>query len=133
MTTLRVGIASYEKMKERTRAIARGELKPGPRDPKVWFPSTESMARILSSRNQDLLEVIRRTSPQSLTELAEATGREKSNLSRTLKTMQRYGLVQVKELSNGRLAPKVTYKRVELTMELGENTRTESKDRSNCG
>ena len=73
MTTLRVGIASYEKMKERTRAIARGELKPSPRDPKVWFPSTESMARILSSKNQDLLDVIRRTSPQSLTELAEAT------------------------------------------------------------
>jgi predicted transcriptional regulator len=119
MTTLRVGIASYEKMKERTRAIARGELKPGPRDPKIWFPSTESMARILSSKNQDLLEVIRRTSPQSLTELAEATGRKKPNLSRTIKTMQRYGLVQVTELSNGRLAPKVAYKRVELTMELG--------------
>ncbi len=119
MNTLRVGIASYEKIKERTRAIARGELKPGPRDPKVWFSSTESMARILSSRNRDLLEIIRRTSPQSLTELAEATGRKKPNLSRTIKTMHRYGLVQVIELSNGRLAPKVAYKRVELTMELG--------------
>jgi predicted transcriptional regulator len=119
MNTLRVGIASYEKMKERTRAIARGELKPGPRDPKVWFPSTESMARILSSKNQDLLNVIRRTSPQSLTELAEATGRKKPNLSRTIKTMQRYGLVEVTQQSNGRLTPKVAYKRVELTMELG--------------
>lgn len=119
MTTLRIGIASYEKMKKRTRAIARGELKPGPRDPKVWFPSTESMARILSSRNQDLLEVIRRTSPKSLTELAEATGRKKPNLSRTIKTMQRYGLVQVTQQSNGKLTPKVAYTRVELTMELG--------------
>jgi len=119
MNTLRVGIASYEKMKERTRAIARGELKPGPRDPKVWFPSTESMARILSSKNQDLLNVIRRTSPQSLTELAEATGREKSNLSRTLKTIQRYGLVEITEHRRGRIAPKVAYERVELTMELG--------------
>ena len=119
MNTLRVGIASYEKVKERTRAIARGELRPGHRDPKVWFPSTESMARILSSKNQELLDVIRRTSPQSLTELAEATGRKKPNLSRTLKTMQRYGLVQVTHQSNGRLAPRVAYKRVELTMELG--------------
>ena len=46
-------------------------------------------------------------------------GWKKPNLSRTIKTMQRYGLVQVTEPSNGRLAPKVAYKRVELTMELG--------------
>jgi len=33
--------------------------------------------------------------------------------------MQRYGLVQVTQQSNGRLATKVVYKGVELTMELG--------------
>ncbi len=63
MKTLRVGIASYESMKERTLAIARGELKPGARDPKVWFPSVDSMARILSSSSRDLLAVIRAKSP----------------------------------------------------------------------
>ena len=119
MSTLRVGIASYEKMKQRTRAIARGELKPGPRDPKVWFPSTESMARILSSKNRMLLETIRATAPQSLTELAERTGREKSNLSRTLKTMQRYGLVQIPESQDRRIAPRVSYSKVEMVMEIG--------------
>ena len=119
MTTLRVGIASYEKMKERTRAIARGEFKLGPRDPKVWFPSTESMARILRLQKLRPAECDSQDSPQSLTELAEATGRKKPNLSRTIKTMQRYGLVEVKQQKNGRLAPKVAYKRVELTMELG--------------
>jgi len=118
MNTLRVGIASYETMKERTRAVARGELKRGPRDPKVWFPSTESMARVLSSKNRELLNLIRKTSPQSLTELAMKTGREKSNLSRTLKTMQRYGLVEVAERSDGRIAPKVRYDRVEMVVEL---------------
>src|ERR1700756_4749445 len=96
MTTLKVGIASYERMKQRSRAIARGELKVGSQDPKVWFPSTESMARILSAKNRQLLETIRRTSPQSLTELAESTGRRKPNLSRTLKTMEQYGLVQLR-------------------------------------
>jgi len=50
MTTLRVGIATYQQMKERTLAIAQGKLKPGPHDPKVWFTSTESMARILSAK-----------------------------------------------------------------------------------
>ncbi len=38
---LRAGIAPYEKMKERTRAIARGELKPDPSDPKLWFTSAK--------------------------------------------------------------------------------------------
>ena len=117
MTTLRVGIASYQQMKQRTRAIARGELKPGPQDPKVWFPSAESMARILSAKNRELLETIRRTSPQSLAELAERTGRKKPNLSRTLKTMEQYGLVQISR-SKRKLVPRVHYQRVAVLMEL---------------
>ena len=40
MRTLRVGIASYEQ-------IARGENKPAAGDPKIWFTSAESFARIL--------------------------------------------------------------------------------------
>lgn len=119
MNTLRVGIASYEKMKERTRAIARGELKPGLKDPKVWFPSTESLARVLSSRNQELLETIRRSDPKSLTELAAETGRAKSNLSRTLKTMERYGIVVIKHGAAGRVTPKVAFDRLEMVMEIG--------------
>ncbi len=35
MKTLKVGIASYEDMKARTLAIARGELRAKPGDPKV--------------------------------------------------------------------------------------------------
>ena len=61
MSTLRLGLASYEKMKERTRAIARGDSKPGSKDPKVWFSSMGSVARVLSLRNEQLLEAIRRS------------------------------------------------------------------------
>jgi predicted transcriptional regulator len=118
MNTLRVGIASLEQMKARTLAIARGQLKPGPQDPKVWFTSTESMARVLSAKNRELLETIRLKAPQSLSELAELTGRKKPNLSRTLKTMQRYGLVQVHPEGRGRLVAKVLYKRVAMVLEL---------------
>lgn len=118
MSTLRVGIASYAEMKARTLAIARGELKPGPQDPKVWFTSTESMARVLSAKNRELLETIRLKAPQSLTELAEQTGRKKPNLSRTLKTMERYGLVRVCPGMHGRLVHKVPYKRVAVVLEL---------------
>lgn len=49
MTTLKVGIASYEEMKSRTMRIARGEQRVSPREPKVWFTSTESFAKVLSA------------------------------------------------------------------------------------
>jgi len=104
MTTLRVGITTVEQYKQRTLAIARGELKLDPADPKVWFSSIESFAKVLSKRNRELLRVIAETKPDSLQELAERTGRAKSNLSRTLKTMEHYGLVQF-EHGKGRTRP----------------------------
>lgn len=83
MTTLKVGIASYEDMKARTMAIARGERKPRRGEPKVWFTSLDSFARVLSDHNRALLELIAEEEPQSLAELAKLSGRAKSNLSRT--------------------------------------------------
>ena len=70
MTTLRIGIASYEQMKARTMAIARGELLPGPEEPKVWFTSMNSLAKVLSEDNRTLLRQIAATRPASLDELA---------------------------------------------------------------
>lgn len=58
MKTMKVGIASYEDMKARTLAIARGELRAKPGDPKVWCTSPESFARVLLSRNRALLAQI---------------------------------------------------------------------------
>ena len=95
MKTLKVGIASYADMKARTLAIANGELRPKPGDPKVWFTSPESFAKLLSNRNRALLAQIADTHPSSLHELATTTGRTPGNLSRTLKTMERYGLVRL--------------------------------------
>ena len=71
MTALRVGIASYGKIKARTLAIARGELKPAPDDPKVWFTSLESFAKILSGGNRELLKIIAEKAPSSLDERAK--------------------------------------------------------------
>jgi predicted transcriptional regulator len=94
MRILKVGIASYSDMKARTMAITRGKPKP-PGDPKVWFPSAESLVKVLSDKNRMLLGTIRDAEPKSLAELAELTGRKTSNLSRTLKTMERYGIVKL--------------------------------------
>jgi predicted transcriptional regulator len=118
MTTLRVGIASYDEMKALTLAIARGRRKLAPREPRIWFPSTESFARVLSAGNRDLLRVIAQESPGSLEELSQLTGRKKSNLSRTLKTMANYGLVRLERGPRGRVKAKVAYDRIELELPL---------------
>lgn len=94
---LHIGIMSYQNYKKRTMAIARGEYRPLPDEPKVWFESVRSMAQILSNENQLLLRTILDRKPESLKELEAATGRSSSNLSRTLKTMARYGIVRMEK------------------------------------
>src|SRR3546814_12857228 len=101
MTTLKVGIADYEEMKARTMRIARGEEKPAPGDPKVWFTSTESFAKVLSAGNRELLRAIAEKTPDSLEELSEIIGRAISNPSRTIKTLERYRLVRMDTLGRG--------------------------------
>jgi len=56
------------------------------------------MAQILSNENQQLLKTILDTKPESLKELEVATGRSSRNLSRTLKTMARYGIVRMEKV-----------------------------------
>jgi predicted transcriptional regulator len=105
-------------MKALTLAIARGERKLAPQEPRVWFPSTESFAKILSAGNRDLLRIIMEKAPGSLDELAALTGRKKPNLSRTLKTMAHYGLVRLERGPRGRIAAKVVHDRIELELPL---------------
>ncbi|MCJ7542600.1 MAG: transcriptional regulator, partial [Desulfobacterales bacterium] len=92
---LKFGIMSREDYKKRTMAIARGEYRPKKEEPKVWFETLQSMAQVLSSENQQLLKIIKEKNPTSLKELEIATGRKRSNLSRTLHTMSRYGIIDL--------------------------------------
>ena len=118
MKTLQIGISGYDRMKARTMAIARGEHKPAKGEPTVWFTSIESFARVLSQRNRELLALIAQENPDSLTELAALAGRSKSNLSRTLKTMSRYGLVELEQGRRGKLVPRVPFNQVRLDVSL---------------
>jgi len=96
MKKIVIGVMPQKQIRARALAIARGDYKPKPGEPKVWFTSMKSVAEVLSDSNRALLKVIRETEPQSVAELAKVTGRQRSNLSRTLKTMSRYGLVDLK-------------------------------------
>ncbi len=84
MKPLRIGIATYEEMKARTLAIARGTLRPAPDEPKVWFPSTETLERVLADKNHALAGTIAQLQSKSHPDLAETTRRKKSGLSRTV-------------------------------------------------
>lgn len=67
----------------------------------IWFDSLKSLANVLSKENPQLLKVIAEQQPQSVTELAALTGRAVSNVSRTLKTLGKYNLVEMTKSQNG--------------------------------
>ena len=118
---LKVGILSREEYQKRTIAIARGEYRPRKNGPKIWFESLKSMSQILSADNQALLKLIIEKNPESLAELEKLSHRKKSNLSRTLKTLEKYGIVELPR-KDGRLAPRVlaTNFRVEFGLNCSE-------------
>jgi predicted transcriptional regulator len=95
--TLKVGIISREDYKKRSIAIAKGEYSPKSTEPKIWFESLQSMAQVLSNDNRELLKIIIDLKPASIRELEEISGRKSSNLSRTLKMLARYGIVELKK------------------------------------
>ncbi len=90
---MNIGIISREDYRQRTIAIAKGEYTPRKNEPKIWFESLKSMSQVLGNENQELLRIILEKKPHSLGELEQLSGRRKANLSRTLKTLERYGIV----------------------------------------
>lgn len=107
-----------DEFKKRTISIAKGEYKPKKDEPKIWFRSMKSLAHVLSEDNQHLLKLILDTQPKSIKELENTTGRSANNLLRTLRMMENYGFVKLKEgnIKRGRapLIPEVIYSRAEV-------------------
>lgn len=113
---LKVGIAPLATVEAYTRDIVAGLRRRAPSDPDIWFSSIESFAKVLSDKNRDLLRLIASEPFESLDALAKATGRAKSNLSRTLRTMELYGLIRLEKGDGRKLRPMVTFARVELEL-----------------
>jgi predicted transcriptional regulator len=63
MKMIKVGIASQEEIRERMLAIAKGEFKPKPSDPRIWFTSMRSLSQAVSDESRALLDVIRIARP----------------------------------------------------------------------
>lgn len=115
---MKVGVISKDEYQKRTIAIAKGDYKPKKDEPSIWFESIGSMAQVLNSENQKLLKLILEHNPRSLAELERLSSRKKSNLSRTLKTLERYGVVELPK-AHGKLIPKV--KATDFKVQFGLN------------
>ncbi|MCD9496702.1 MULTISPECIES: MarR family transcriptional regulator [Photobacterium] len=93
----RIGVMSEEMLRKRTIAIVKGEYKPASDEPKVWFTSLNAVAQLFCDENQRLLQIIDEYRPETITELAELTGRQKTNLSETLKKLATKGFVRLEK------------------------------------
>jgi predicted transcriptional regulator len=76
-------------------AMGRREIKKGA--PKIWFNSIKCLAEALSENNIELLHMMAEVRPKSLKELAAISGRSPGNLTRTLKNLERYGIVSLEK------------------------------------
>jgi predicted transcriptional regulator len=118
---LHIGIAPREYIHRRMLDIAKGAVRPRPDEPRVWFTSAEALARVLSKKNMVLIEVIRHSGPGSVTELAERVGRNKTNVLRSLKTLQRFEIVDFDAGEGGRKAPRLNYDDFRVDGRLGHS------------
>lgn len=115
MSTLYIGIATQKEIRQRTIDIASGRLIPKETDPKVWFTSLASFAQVLSEDNQALLTAIREHHPESVSALAELLGRGQPSVTRTLKTMESYGIIALKKERTGTV-PVVNFDEIDMHM-----------------
>ena len=102
---------SLNDLKEEMRAVARGERKASP------LPAAPLLAA-LSKEALDLLGVMLRERPASVTELAALTGRAQSNISRSLQLLARLRMVRL--IKDGRgVRPEPLVKTVSVDLENG--------------
>ncbi|PHM64124.1 transcriptional regulator [Xenorhabdus stockiae] len=111
-----IGVMNEELIRKRVLAIAKGEYKPKSGEPKIWFTSMIALAQVLSENNIALLRMMDEQKPETMTELADLSGRKLSNLSATLKTLNRHGFVRL-EKSGKNVKPIALFTDFEIKIE----------------
>ncbi len=126
-------LGTFREFKEFTLAVARGERKVDPKEPKIWyesaigsgrsrgevkFQSLEAGAKLLSAGNRLLLRTIAARRPRSIAELAALTGRAEQNVSRTLHKLSAVGLVRLDRGEGRAFQPVVAARKVHFEIDL---------------
>ncbi|SHO57911.1 HVO_A0114 family putative DNA-binding protein [Vibrio quintilis] len=110
----RIGIMQESLIRFRLLAIAQGKYVPEAQEPRIWFTSVNAVSQILRPENIELLRLIDAEKPASLTELATMTGRAKSNLSNTLKSLTEKGFARMDQSTGRALKPVALYTDFEI-------------------
>lgn len=119
MKNIKVAIMPKEKMKEYTLKIARGEIRPGPDTPKIFFPTIRAMSEALNENNQALMAAINTYRPNTISELATILHKDLGNVSRALKKLESYGLVKLEKNNGDRdKTPKLVADKISFEMSL---------------
>jgi predicted transcriptional regulator len=123
----------FDEFRAMTLAVAPGERKPDPDEPKIWveaveggeyaegavrFHSLEAGAKLLSAKNRELLRTIATRHPRSVRELAEMTGRAEQNLMRTLRKITAAGIVRLDQGEGRAHRPVVAARKVHFEIDL---------------
>jgi len=113
---LHIGIAPKEFIHRRMLDIAKGVCRQGRDEPRVWFTSTEALARVFSKKNMMLIEIIRHSQPESVTELAERVKSQKTNVLRSLKTLEEFDVIHFETGEGNRKAPRLNYDDIRIRL-----------------
>src|ERR1039458_6694182 len=105
----RAKTGTFKEFQDFTLAVARGERKVDPHEPKIWvetqdggagaeasvrFTSLEARAKLLSRKNREILRLIVTRAPQSVTEVADMAHRAPQNVQRTLRRLSAAGIAR---------------------------------------
>lgn len=113
----KIGIMSEALVRNRMLVIASGTYQVESDEPKIWYSSMNAICQILNEKNIALLRLIEKEKPESLTELAQLTGRQKSNLSNTLKALAEKGFIRLEKGTGNILKPVAQYTNFEIIVD----------------
>ncbi len=116
MKSIRIGVASDQEIRTRMLDIAAGRIKQSANDPKIWVRSVDEFSKLMSEKNVNLLAAIRSQHPKSISELAQNIHEDQGNLTKRLKMLASFGLVDLEEGERLRgksaLVPRVLFDRI---------------------
>ena len=90
----------------------------------IALESVEAALRLLTRQNRDLIRIIQAGKFNSMTELAQLSGRAESNLNRTIKKLAKLGLVTLKREQGRFVKPELAIRSLKIELDFVDGTAT---------
>ncbi len=96
----RIGVTSESLLRRHMISVTSGNTNHNKHMPTFWFTSLNEASKLLSNENIELMLLISREKPETLTELAEISGYNIRKLSRIIQSLSSKGFIQFEEKGN---------------------------------